>query len=335
MSPKVEFVATVLKLACAAVVAALLFVIMINAIKNPDEHADAHYVAYFTDVSGLHTDGDIRSKGVQVGKVTAIDLIRQGGRSIAKVGFTLQKPFHLTDNTVMAVKYQNLTGIRYVDLQVPAQPGNVVDHLGVQQTRPSFDITQLFNGLQPVLATMSTDQINAFTQNAIILLQGDGGGLAPMMDSVQKLADMARDRQQVISTLASNIAHISDSMGGRSPQVMDFMHAVEIPIDRAMTVLDQFSKTAKFGPEFVTPVHRLIVELGLNGEFDVDQLLQHTFSSLSAAADALRLLPVTIAGLQLPAMAAGQTLGCSKGVVKLPSDVKVLLSGSEVVVCNK
>ncbi|WP_067678799.1 MlaD family protein [Nocardia miyunensis] len=335
MSPKVTLVATLVKLACAGVVAALLTVIVVNGIKNPDEHADRHYVADFTDVSGLHVDGDIRSKGVQVGKVTSIDLIRQGGRSIAKVGFTLEKPFELTDNTVLAVKYQNLTGIRYVDLQVPAQPGQRIDHLTTQQTRPSFDITQLFNGLQPVLATMSTDQINAFTQNAITVLQGDGGGLAPMMDSVQKLADMARDRQQVISTLTSNIAHISDSMGGRSPQVMDFMHAAEIPIDKANSILDKFYETSTFGPEFMTPVHRLIVELGLNGEFDVDQLLQHTFSSLPAAANALRLLPVTIAGLQLPAMAAGQTLGCSKGVVKLPTDVKVLLNGSEVVACNK
>jgi phospholipid/cholesterol/gamma-HCH transport system substrate-binding protein len=335
MSARVKTLTTVFKLACAAVVAALLFVIVINGIKNPAEDAEGHYVADFADVSGLHTDGDIRSKGVQIGKVTSIDLIRQAGRSVARVGFTLQKPFRLTDNTVLAVKYQNLTGIRYVDLQSPTKPGKDVDHLGVQQTRPSFDITQLFNGLQPVLSTMSADQINAFTQNAITLLQGDGGGLGPMMDSVQKIADMARDRQQVISTLTANISHISDSMGGKSQQVLDFMHAVEIPIDAAMTVLDKFYDTNVFGPGFMTPVHQLITELGLNGEFDVDQLLRHTFNSLPAAADALRLLPVTVAGLQLPAMAAGQTLGCSNGVINLPTDVKILLNGSEVVVCKK
>lgn len=335
MNPKVKFATTLLKLACAALVAALLFVIVINGIKNPAKNADGHYVADFADVSGLHINGDVRSKGVQIGKVTSIDLLRQGGRSIAKVGFTLVKPFVLTDTTVLAVKYQNLTGIRYVDLQVPDQPGKPVDHLTVRQTRSSFDITQLFNGLQPVLSTMSADQINVFTQNAITLLQGDGGGLAPMMDSVQKLADMARDRQRVISTLTANISHISDSMGGKSPQVMDFMHAVEIPVDKAMTILDEFQKTNVLGPEFMTPVHRLITELGLNGEFNVDELLQHTFSSLSGAANAMRLLPVTLAGLQLPAMAAGKTLGCSNGVMKLPTDVKVLLNGSEVVVCNK
>ncbi|MFE2998617.1 MlaD family protein [Nocardia sp. NPDC059246] len=314
----------------------LLFVIVFNAITNPVKDAKRTFTAEFTDVSGLHVDGDIRTKGVQIGKVKSIDLIRRDGRSIAEVGFSLQQPYQLTDDTVLAVKYQNLTGIRYVDLAAPAQPGKPVDRLSTAQTRASFDITQLFNGLQPVLSTMSTDEVNAFTQNAISLLQGDGGGLAPMLDSTQKLADLARDRQQVISTLTANLSRISDSMGGRSPQVMEFMHSLEIPIDQAMTILDKFQGTAVFGPEFMAPVDRLIKELGLNGEFNVDDLLQHAFSSMPAAADALRLLPVTFAGLQLPQMSApGQgAAGCSKGVAKLPTDVKVLLNGSEVVVCT-
>ena len=33
-------------------------------------------------------------------------------------------------------------------------------------TQPSFDITALFNGLQPVIATLSPDDINTFAENA-------------------------------------------------------------------------------------------------------------------------------------------------------------------------
>ncbi|QTJ70730.1 MCE family protein (plasmid) [Rhodococcus sp. ZPP] len=333
MNPRVKFTATLFKLGGAVVVSVLLFVIVINAMTNPAKDAKTSYTAEFTDVSGLHVNGDVRAKGMQIGKVVSIDLVREGDRSIAKVGFTLQEPHQLTDTTVLAIKYQNLTGLRYVDLdETAAQSGNSVDHLGPTQTRASFDITELFNGLQPVLATMSTDEINTFTQNAITLLQGDGGGLAPMMDSVQKIADLARDRQQVISILTTNLARISDSMGGKSPQVIEFLHSAEYAIDRAMTVLDKFNETAVFGPQFMTPVHRLVTQLGLNGEFDVDQLLTHTFSSLPDAADALRLLPATIAGLQLPQQSAGQK--CSSGVAKLPTDVEILLNGSEVTVCN-
>ncbi|MVU80729.1 MCE family protein [Nocardia sp. ET3-3] len=318
-------------------VAVALFQIVISAIKNPVNGETHGYRAEFTDVSGLHVNGDVRIKGVRVGKIQSIALVRRDGKSIADVGFSLEKPYRLTDNTVLAVKYQSLTGIRYMDLQQPSEGGHPTDHLDTAMTRPSFDITQLFNGLQPVLNTMSTDEINAFTQNAISLLQGDGTGLTPMLDSVQKLADLAHDREQVISTLTANLSRISDSMGGKSPQVMDFLKSVSFPIAKAMTVLNEFQKTATFGPEFLTPVYRLITELGLSPDLDIDKLLSQAFASVPAAADALRLLPVAFAGMQVPQLSSAQSgaMTCSNGVAQLPTEVNVLLNGSEVVVCNQ
>ncbi|MEV5651943.1 MlaD family protein [Nocardia sp. NPDC052254] len=335
MSPRAKLFVTLGKLGVAAVAAVVLFSIILSAIKNPVRGDTRTFAAEFTDVSGLHVNGDIRTKGVRVGKISDITLTRRNGTSIAEVRFSLERPYRLTDNTVLAVKYQNLTGIRYVDLQAPAQPGRPVDRLGTDRTKPSFDITGLFNGLQPVLNTMSTDEINAFMQNAITLLQGDGSGLAPMLDSVQKLTDLAHDREQVISTLVTNLSRISDSMGGRSPQVMEFLKSLSFPIAKAMTVLSEFPKTAKFGPEFLTPVHRLITELGLSRDVDVDQLLTRAFASLPQAADALRLLPVAFAGLQLPqTTAAPAAMNCTNGIAELPTEVEVLLNGSEVVVCK-
>ncbi|NKY48416.1 MlaD family protein [Nocardia cerradoensis] len=336
MSPRTKLVVTLGKLGVAAVLAVVLFSIILSAIKNPVHGETRSYSAEFTDVSGLHVNGDIRTKGVRIGKISAIDLVRKNGASIADVTFSLEAPYRLLDNTVLAVKYQNLTGIRYVDLEEPDQPGRPVGHLGTDRTRPSFDITQLFNGLQPVLSTMSTDEINTFMQNAITLLQGDGSGLAPMLDSVQKLADLAHDREQVISALVTNLSRISDSMGGKSPQVIEFMRSLSFPIAKAMTVLSEFPKTAKFGPEFLTPVHQLITELGFSRDVDVDKLLTQAFASLPQAADALRLLPVAFAGLQLPqTSAAPAAMNCTHGVAQLPTEVKILLNGSEVVVCAK
>ncbi len=187
------------------------------------------YTAEFTDVSGLGAHGDIRTKGVRIGKVESVELIRDGGRSLAEVHFTMEKPYQLTSDTILAVKYQNLTGVRYIDAEFPENPGGAVDRLPADKTRASFDITELFNGLQPVLATMSTDDINTFTENAISLLQGDGNGLSPMLEDAQKLAGLAHDREQVISTLTGNLARISDSMGGRSPEVVEFLRFGEFP----------------------------------------------------------------------------------------------------------
>ncbi|MBH0781024.1 MlaD family protein [Nocardia bovistercoris] len=336
MSARVGMLLTLGKLAVAAALSVALFAIVLSAITNPVDGETSLYTAEFTDVSGLHVNGDVRTKGVRIGKVRSIELIRDGSRSKAEVEFSLADSYRLFDNTVLAVKYQNLTGVRFIDLETPEHAGRAVRRLPATATRPSFDITELFNGLQPVLDTMSTEQINTFMANAITLLQGDGSGLAPMLDSVERLADLARDREQVISTLVANISRIADSMGGRSPQVVGFLHSLSFPIAKAMTVLQEFPKTAAYGPEFLTPVHRLLDELGLDPNMNVDELVGRAFASTSSAAEALRLLPVAFAGLQLPQLTtpAAGALKCGNGVVQLPTEVRVLLNGSEVVVCN-
>ncbi|MGX6511022.1 MlaD family protein [Rhodococcus sp. SJ-2] len=335
MTTRATYIATIIKLFVAAVVSVVLFGLVINAMRSPVEGTTHTYTAEFTDVSGLGAAGDIRTRGVRIGKVESIDLHRRDGNTIAEVRFTMEEPYELTDGTTLSVKYQNLTGVRYIDADFGEKTGAPVESLGLASTRPSFDITDLFNGLQPVLATMSTEDINRFSENAIALLQGDGGGLKPMMDDAQKLADLASDREQVISTLADNLARISDGMGGRSDGVVEFLRSVSFPIGKAMTVLDEFPKTASYGPQFLTPIKRLLDSYGLQPGVDVDEMVTSAFASLEEAADAIRLLPPAVAGLQLPASApTGSGPACANGVAKLPADVQVLLNGSEVLVCS-
>ncbi|MGW4479298.1 MlaD family protein [Rhodococcus triatomae] len=332
MSTRVALLATVVKLVVAVVVSILLFVLVVAAMRSPVSGETHSYTAEFSDVSGLGSNGDIRTRGVRIGKVESIDLVNHDGATVAEVRFTMERAYELSATTVLSVKYQNLTGVRYVDADFGTGGGDPVERLGLENTRPSFDITDLFNGLQPVLATMSTDEINRFSENALAVLQGDGSGLEPMLDDTQKLAELASDREQVILTLTDNLARIADSMGGRSQGVVEFMRSVSYPIASAMTVLDEFAKTASYGPYFLTPIKRLLDAYGIGPGFDVEGAVKNAFSSIDEAARAFRLLPASVAGIQIPTSAG--VGGCAHGVAQLPTAVDVLLNGSEVVVCN-
>ncbi|WP_068270103.1 MlaD family protein [Aldersonia kunmingensis] len=332
MTTRADLVKTLAKLAVAVTISVLLFILVIAAMRSPVTGDTRSYTAEFADVSGLGSNGDIRTHGVRIGKVESIDLVRSDTGTIAKVRFTLERPYELTEDTVLSVKYQNLTGVRYVDADFGDRSGAPVERLGLTSTRPSFDITELFNGLQPVLATMSTEDINQFSQNAIAVLQGDGGGLAPMLDDAQKLADLASSREQVISTLTDNLARISDTMGGRSGTVVEFIRSVNYPISSALSVIDEFAKTASYGPYFLKPIKRLLDAFHIQPGVNVEEEVAKVFGSIDEAAQAFRLLPASIAGMEMPASEGAH--GCPNGVAKLPTDVEVLLSGSEVVVCS-
>lgn len=325
-----------IKVAIVAVITVLLFILVINAMRNPVDAQVVKYRADFTDASGLHENGDVRFRGKRIGKITAVDLQHDAdGKPFARVEFTMEDQQKLTSTTKLAIKYQNLTGVRYLDVRPGDEPGQMVSHASTSQTVPSFDITGLFNGLQPVLTTMDADEVNQFSENAIALLQGDGSGLGPMLDSTQKLADYAKNRQQLISTLTANLARIADTMGGRSPQVMGFLEAVDLPISNAMTVLDEFAVTASAGPALFEPVERLLVALGINEQFDVDEFLQTSFKSMQEALNSFQLMPNALAGLRGIDTRASFSKQCTNGRAQLPADVRVLMSGSEVVLCQR
>ena len=142
------------RLAVAVVVAVFLIILVSNVINQPVAAKLGAYTADFTDVSGLHTGADVRVSGVRVGKVESVELRRLSGQSIAAVAFTLDSRYSIDADTRLAVKYQALTGLRYLDVTnasdgVPA--ASPVKHIPTSMTQPSFDITKLFNCLQPVL----------------------------------------------------------------------------------------------------------------------------------------------------------------------------------------
>lgn len=338
-------------------VAIILFILIASAIQAPVAAHKRSYSAEFTDVSGLHLNADVRVRGVRVGNVQSVQLERRGGQSIAEVGFTLDERYGVVSATRLAVKYQALTGARYVDVINPAEgysTADLVTHIPTAMTRPSFDITALFNGLQPVIATLSPEEINTFTANAVSYLSGDGGGLAPMLDSIRKLTKFVSDRQQVVATLMRNLSEVAKSIGGNSKDVTQILDWFNLRLldDLLEKGQEEFRKQQLYGFDFMNAALRLLANAGFPAipdssirwrlgpeaapelPSDIDAALDRAFTNVDDYTDAFKLVPVVWENIPEPP-AAGMPLPCSKGRFELPAPMDILLNGQKVVVCNR
>ncbi|MBM7367368.1 MlaD family protein [Gordonia hydrophobica] len=335
-SPRVQTLISSAKVAAVAVCALLLFILVINAMRNPVEESTRSYSADFTDASGLHPNGDVRYKGKRVGKVTKVELIEGEARDkpLARVEFTLDEDHSITDATRLAIKYQNLTGVRYVDVRGDDESGPRISHVPASHTVPSFDITELFNGLQPVLSTMQNKDINEFSENAIALLQGDGSGLGPMLDSTQKLTKYAKSRQQVVSKLTENLARISDVMGGRNQNVMEFLHAIDLPITSATTVLDEFAVTASAGPALFEPIDRILTAFNVRDDTDMPRRIKAIFKNATQLFGVFDLMPNALEGLKGTDGFQEPYPKCANGTAKIPLEAKFFIDDRQVTLCN-
>ncbi|MUL82311.1 MULTISPECIES: MlaD family protein [unclassified Mycolicibacterium] len=318
--------------------AAVVFILIVNVLRQPVAIETRSYTAEFTDVSGLHIDADVRVRGVRVGKVEDMRLVRKTGQSFAEVDISLDKRYAVVPATRLAIKYQALTGLRYLDVANPAEQAtatDVVSRIPLRMTQPSFDITTLFNGLQPVLATLSPNDIDTFTDNAASFLQGDGGGLGPMLDSIHKLTEFVADRQQVVATLMSNLSAIADTFGGHSKDLVQILDWVNRPIAATLMVLDEFRKSELYGPGFTSAAVRLLENAGFApGKADMDKGIDRAITVFDDYTDAFKRVPVIWDNVQPPAD-PGTPLPCSRGRAQLPESMDVLLNGQRVILCNR
>lgn len=325
------------RLTLSAAAALGLLILLLSAVSEPVKTPTRTYSAKFTDISGLHQGADVRVRGVLMGRVLSTALQQQQGHSVASVDFTLDRKFGVVSNTRIAVKYQTLTGARYVDILNPSDDyseTSLVRSVPTAMTQPSFDITRLFNGLQPVIATLSPEDLNTFTANAANFLSGDGSGLAPMMDSIRKLTEFVGDRQQVVASLMRNVASVADTIGGHAKDIVQIIDWVNIPLDAVLTVLDEFRKTQLYGPGFVVPTVRLLDRLGLKPGIDIDAALDTAFNNVDRTLDAIKLIPVMWENIP-PPPSNGEPQPCARGRAQLPTTMDVLLNGQRVVLCNR
>jgi len=325
------------RLAVAAVIAVLLLILTVNAITPRVAAKQRSYTADFTDVSGLHAGADVRVHGVRVGKVESLELRRRAGQSLAEVAFTLDSRYSIGTDTRLAVRYQTLTGLRYVDVANPSDGGPAavpVTHIPTSMTRPSFDITKLFNGLQPVLATLSPDDLNTFMANVDTFLSGDGTGLGPVLESMHRLARFLGDRQQVLATLLGNLKTIADSMSGHSKDFIQILNWSNRIIDGTLTILDEFRKDTIYGPDFTSTSVRLLENIGFKPGIDIDDALDRAFTNVDDFVSAFKLVPAIWDNIPPPGQ-AGQPVQCSKGRAELPLPVDVLLNGQKVALCKQ
>jgi phospholipid/cholesterol/gamma-HCH transport system substrate-binding protein len=325
------------RLALFAGVMGLVLALVIGAIERPVDGATETHHALFTDANGLKTGDDVRMFGVQVGKVEAVTL--EGDRAKVRLTVTTDTPVY--DNSLLAIRYQNLTGQRYIDLQQQPNSGTRLDDgstIGPEQTIPSFDVTSLFNGLQPVLATLSPEALNQLTESLLAVIEGDGAGLGPALDAIGTLSEYVGDRQQVIGTLVRNMSDLSDRVGGRLYHLVPLLARLTDIFQALQRNVGGLADFAMSAPSVLEPVDRLLAAAGLSPEMgpDIDAMIRALFPDPQQAVDVFGRLPGLLAAVDtsFPRTPAGFRPECSKGTAEVPAPVRVLIGGQRVAICN-
>jgi phospholipid/cholesterol/gamma-HCH transport system substrate-binding protein len=177
------------------------------------------YAAMFTDVFGLREGDDVRMAGVRVGRVEKIEL----HGDLAKVSFVVQSQQQLLGTTVASVTYQNIVGQRYLGLSLgkTGDPGALPagSTIPIERSDPSFDVTTLLNGYEPLFSVLNPRDADNLTKGVIESLQGDEASITALVDQTSALTESFAGRDQELGTVITdlntvmgNLAQHNDSL---------------------------------------------------------------------------------------------------------------------------
>ena len=211
-----KFRAPLIGLALFMVVASVLTWLVYGSLRRDVAGKTASYSAVFTDVYGLREGDDVRMAGVRVGRVEKIDI--EG--KLAKVSFIVQQEQRLFGNTVASVTYQNIVGQRYLGLSLGQEgtrnllpPGSVIPP---ERTEPSFDVTALLDGYEPLFSLFNPRDADNLTKAVIQSLQGATSSLATLVSQTSTLTDTFAGRDQALGDTITNLNKVVASLAAQN-----------------------------------------------------------------------------------------------------------------------
>jgi phospholipid/cholesterol/gamma-HCH transport system substrate-binding protein len=128
------------------------------------------YVAYFDEsVQGLNTDSRVKMRGVDVGRVTDIDV--DAGNAMVEVEMIINSKEPLSENICAELKIVGLTGIMFIDLDLAA-PGETLN-TAPPKAEPSYPVIpsrpskakQIISGIDAVIHKVNTIRTETIVNN--------------------------------------------------------------------------------------------------------------------------------------------------------------------------
>ncbi|MEU9017470.1 MCE family protein [Actinomadura sp. NPDC048394] len=258
------------------------------------------YRARFTDASGLRDGDSVRIAGVQVGRVGGI---RVAGRRQALVTFKVDRGHRLPASSTATIKYLNLIGQRYLEIGRGTGDAGVLNPgatIPVERTAPALNLTQLFNGFQPLFQALSPKDVNQLAGSIVQVLQGEGGTVEDLLSTVGSLTSSIADKDQVIGQVIDNLNAVLDTINGRGDNLSNLITTLRrlvsglagdrTSIGNAISALDDLAgATTDLLQEGRAPLKQDIAQLGrLSTNLNDDSPTVEKF---------LRTLPVKMAAI--------------------------------------
>ncbi|WP_378736648.1 MCE family protein [Nocardia brasiliensis] len=227
-----------LKLAGAAMVLALVAVVAIALIMFVGGFASTATITVDAPRSGLVLDPDakVKVRGVEIGRVVAIDQTPDGAS--LKLAVNPEQLKLVPANAGVDIRSTTVFGAKYVNFTVPEQPSSASLQPGATVTaqRVTVEFNTLFQHLSDVLAKVEPEKLNATLSALGTALQGRGAKLG---DLLARSDAYLRDINPYLPTLQQDLVQTGEVTNLYADTVPDLLRTVDNATVTSASLVDE------------------------------------------------------------------------------------------------
>lgn len=191
------------------------------------------YSAEFSNISGLRAGQFVRASGVEVGKVSSVQLVDGGKR--ARVEFNVDRSVPLYQSTTAQIRYLDLIGNRYLELKrgqgegadKVLPPGGFIP---LSRTQPALDLDALIGGFKPLFRALDPQKVNTIATALVTVFQGQGRTINDILDQTAQLTSQLGERDQAIGEVIKNLNTVLDTTVRHRQQFDQTINNLEVLI---------------------------------------------------------------------------------------------------------
>ncbi|WP_370248969.1 MCE family protein [Nocardioides sp.] len=252
------------KMAVFAAVTVVLLGVLATLIGNISLADTRTFYARFTDATGVLAGDRVRLSGVEVGQVAEVSLVPgEDGTQDALVAFEVREGVPIYTDVALELRYENIVGQRYLAVVSPptGEPAPAGTTFGLDRTTPALNLTEVFNGFQPLLRALEPEQTNALAYEVVRAFQGEAGAATRLLSDTASLTATLADKDAVIGRVVGNLNDVLGSLDTRDSELTalivrfrDLMVGLSSDRDTISVALPQLERLLGAGSGFVRDI---------------------------------------------------------------------------------
>jgi phospholipid/cholesterol/gamma-HCH transport system substrate-binding protein len=251
--------------------------LLVVVIGNISFTPRASYAATFEDVQGLLVNDDVKIAGVTLGRVERID--HEPGGAV-RVDFSVNDDIAVPDDSTIAIRWRNVTGLRYLYVEPGEGPPVEEGHTFPRDlTRSPADLGSLLQRLTPFIDALDPTQQNQILEALSTALVGREDEVRDLIRQGGELTQTVASRDAEIERLLRNSVTVLDAYAAREQQLRG--------------LIDSFAEVSSTLRERNDELDSAIVSIA-DGQEELHRLVDANDDEIGLALDALERLTTVL-----------------------------------------